>query len=329
MEGILGTATVRGRVRQRADGVDHLDHGAGPAVGHDQRQRVLVLGPDVDEVDVHAVDFGDELRQRVQPRLDAPEVVVRRPVARQLLNRRQLHALRPILNELLGRPTRRRDASTEVVQDLVRNLNLEGVDVDAGLDGATHEAISLRVGWGFGLTSSLVRELGARLPRRARVRNKRNQNATIVAPSGDAYGCGRSHEQGAGMQGPLIFIATNRLKPGRLDTERGRVPGLVEFVEANEPRLIAFNEYVNEAGDEVSVVQVHPDAASMEAHIAIVAERARAAYAETLDATVRIQVFGQPSEEVLAALKQQAGEGVEITLHIEHLGGFTRVSNED
>ena len=123
------------------------------------------------------------------------------------------------------------------------------------------------------------------------------------------------------MQGPLIFIATNRLKPGRLDSERARVPGLVEFVEANEPRLIAFNEYVNEAGDEVSVVQVHPDAASMEAHIAIVAERARAAYAETLDATVRIQVFGQPSEEMLAALKQQAGEGVEIALHTEHLGG--------
>jgi len=130
------------------------------------------------------------------------------------------------------------------------------------------------------------------------------------------------------MQGPLIFIATNRLKPGRLDDERARVPGLVEFVEASEPRLIAFNEYVNEAG-EVSVVQVHPDAASMEAHIAIVAERARAAYAETLDATVRIQVFGQPSEEMLAALRQQAGEGVELALHTEHLGGFTRVSNDD
>ena len=39
------------------------------------------------------------------------------------------------------------------------------------------------------------------------------------------------------MQGPLIFIATNRLKPGRLDSERARVPGLVEFVEANELTL--------------------------------------------------------------------------------------------
>ena len=130
------------------------------------------------------------------------------------------------------------------------------------------------------------------------------------------------------MQEPLIFIATNRLKPGRLESERARVPGLVEFVEANEPRLISFNEYVNEAGDEVSVVQVHPDAASMEAHIGIVAERARAAYGETLDATVRIQVFGQPSEEMLTALKQQSGEGVEIVFHTEHLGGFTRASNQ-
>jgi hypothetical protein len=56
---------------------------------------------------------------------------------------------------------------------------------------------------------------------------------------------------------------------------------LVEFIEANELRVIAFNEYVNDAGDEVSVVQVHPDAASMEAHMEIVRERARAAYALT------------------------------------------------
>jgi hypothetical protein len=32
---------------------------------------------------------------------------------------------------------------------------------------------------------------------------------------------------------------------------------------------------------------------------------------------------------MLAALKQQAGEGVEIAFHTEHLGGFTRVSSED
>jgi hypothetical protein len=131
------------------------------------------------------------------------------------------------------------------------------------------------------------------------------------------------------MSSPFIFIATNRLKPGALDGERTRVPGLVEFIEANEPRLIAFNEYVNEAGDEVTVVQVHPDAASMEAHMEIVRDRALQAYAETLDATVRVQVFGEPTPAILEILRQQAGSGVEISVNGEHLGGFTRSSALD
>ena len=58
------------------------------------------------------------------------------------------------------------------------------------------------------------------------------------------------------MAGPFIFIATNRLKPRKVDAERERVPGLVDFIQANEPRLIAFNEYVNDEGTEVAVVQV-------------------------------------------------------------------------
>ena len=65
------------------------------------------------------------------------------------------------------------------------------------------------------------------------------------------------------MSAPLIFIATNRLKKGRLEDERNRVPGLAEFIETNEPRLIAFNEYSNEDGTEIGVVQVHPDTNSM------------------------------------------------------------------
>ena len=126
---------------------------------------------------------------------------------------------------------------------------------------------------------------------------------------------------------PLVFIATNRLKAGRLERERERVPGLVEFIEANEPRLIAFNEYLSDDGDEVTVVQVHPDTASLDAHMEIVRERAQEAYAETLDATVRIQVFGQPTDAILEALREQAGDGVDLSVNGEHLGGFTRLTD--
>ncbi len=126
------------------------------------------------------------------------------------------------------------------------------------------------------------------------------------------------------MSGPFIFIATNRLKPGKLADERKRIPGLVDFVEANEPRLIAFNEYVNNDRTEVAVVQIHPDADSMEFHMKVIAERAAAAYAETVDATTSIQVFGMPSDAVLEMLERQAGVGVPQTVMSSHLGGFMR-----
>ena len=126
------------------------------------------------------------------------------------------------------------------------------------------------------------------------------------------------------MSGPFIFIATNRLKPGKLDDEKARVPGLIDFIETNEPRLIAFNEYVNEDHSEVTVVQVHPDAASLEFHMGIVGDRAREAYAQTLQATTGIQVFGTPTESILRMLRQQAGSGVPLSIYPQHLGGFTR-----
>ncbi len=93
------------------------------------------------------------------------------------------------------------------------------------------------------------------------------------------------------MSGPFIFVATSRLKTGRLEEEQQRVPGLAEFIEANELRLIAFNE----DGTEVGVVQVHPDTESMEFHIQVVRERAERTYAERLDSTAGIQVYGTPT----------------------------------
>jgi hypothetical protein len=126
------------------------------------------------------------------------------------------------------------------------------------------------------------------------------------------------------MPGPFILIATNRLKPDKLDDERRRVPDLVDFIEVNEPRLIAFNEYANEKGTEVAVVQIHPDADSMVFHMELIAERAASAYAETIEATTSIQVFGAPSDVFTETLRRQAGAGVPLRIKPNHLGGFTR-----
>jgi hypothetical protein len=126
------------------------------------------------------------------------------------------------------------------------------------------------------------------------------------------------------MSAPFIFIATNRLREGKLAAERDRAADLSSFIEANEPQLLAFNEYLNDDGTEVGVVQIHPDAASMEFHMEVVAERA---YAETGEATTSIQVYGEPSKAVLEMLRRQAGAGVPMTIRRHHLGGFTRIQH--
>jgi hypothetical protein len=99
----------------------------------DERQRVSVLGTNVDEVNAEPVDLGDELGERVQRRLAPTPVVLGRPIASEFLNHRERHALRLIVDRLLLGPLRGRDASTEVVQGLVWNVDLERTNLGCGL----------------------------------------------------------------------------------------------------------------------------------------------------------------------------------------------------
>jgi hypothetical protein len=82
---------------------------------------------DVDELDLDAVDLRRELRQRVELRLGLAPVVIGLPVARELLQRLQLDALRPIVDQLLARPARRPDAKAQVLQLIIRDLEMEGL----------------------------------------------------------------------------------------------------------------------------------------------------------------------------------------------------------
>jgi hypothetical protein len=121
----------------------------------------------------------------------------------------------------------------------------------------------------------------------------------------------------------LIFVATNRVRPGRLADERRRVPGWVEFIERHEPRLIAFHEFLSADGTEVEYVQIHPDAASFEHHLEVLAG-ADESYRSTLEATTAIRIYGNVTEQILAALHKSGGADVPINVIPTHLGGFSR-----
>ena len=80
------------------------------------------------------------------------------------------------------------------------------------------------------------------------------------------------------MSGPLINVFTYTIKPGKQEEARKRIAELVDFVETNEPRMIAFHAYLDQDGKSLSIVQVHPDSASMEFHMQVNAKHFATAF---------------------------------------------------
>jgi hypothetical protein len=94
VERVRRVGAVGSRVGQRADHIEELDDRARPAMGQDQRERVRLGRPDVQEVDVLAVDLGDELRVLVQPGLGRTPVKAVPPVPGQPADFGQRHPVR-------------------------------------------------------------------------------------------------------------------------------------------------------------------------------------------------------------------------------------------
>src|SRR3569832_1974440 len=97
-------SAMRRWIGQRLDDLHLLDDRARPAMRDDDRQRMLVLGANMDEMDVQPVNLGDEIRQGVYLRLAFAPVMFRRPILRELLHRRELHALCVVRNLFAVRP---------------------------------------------------------------------------------------------------------------------------------------------------------------------------------------------------------------------------------
>ena len=128
------------------------------------------------------------------------------------------------------------------------------------------------------------------------------------------------------MSEPFIFIGTHTIREGKLEDFKKQWRELLDVVEVKEPRLIAFNAYVNEDSTELTVVQVHPDADSMLFHMQVARDHISEAYQSVLEKTKRIDVYGKPSDTALEMIRQLAGSEVPLSVKANHLGGFTRSS---
>jgi hypothetical protein len=123
------------------------------------------------------------------------------------------------------------------------------------------------------------------------------------------------------MSGPFIFISRSRVKPGRWEQALRHASDATEIVETEEPRVIGLHTWADEGRSEVSTVQVHPDAESMESHLKIYVDKLAESAFEALD-TYEIDVLGTPGQGLLDLLSQV--QDVQVRILPEHLSGFLR-----
>jgi quinol monooxygenase YgiN len=122
----------------------------------------------------------------------------------------------------------------------------------------------------------------------------------------------------------IISLDTSLIRVGRLDELKRAVAELVEFVRSNEPRPIVYEVYVDDTGSRMTVVQVHPDSASMEYHMTV-AGPAFAGFADLVTLST-LDAYGKPSEELLELLRRKVQLLGEATVTVHDLqAGFARI----
>ena len=128
------------------------------------------------------------------------------------------------------------------------------------------------------------------------------------------------------MADPIVFVDTSHIHEGRLEELRAAVGELAGFVEANEADPISYQVYFSDDGRRMTVVQIHPDSASMERHMEI-AGPVFARFADLL--TLRtVDIYGSPSNKVLDQLRRKAELLGTATVAVHDLqAGFARLAS--
>ena len=129
VERIGRVAPERDRVDQRLDHLVELDDRTRPAVRDQQRHRVGVRRPVVDEVDVEPVDLGDELVEAVEAALASAPVVLVGPVRGELADVRERDALRPVVDQFTVGPAGVVQPRAQVVEHRLGNVDRERPDL--------------------------------------------------------------------------------------------------------------------------------------------------------------------------------------------------------
>jgi hypothetical protein len=122
---------------------------------------------------------------------------------------------------------------------------------------------------------------------------------------------------------PIVFVDRSEVLEGKLEELRHAIKDLADFVEANEVDPIAYHVYFSTDGRRMTVVQIHPDTASMEHHMEV-AGPLFARFAHLLELQT-VDIYGAPSDKVVEQLRRKAEMLGTASVSVHELqAGFAR-----
>jgi quinol monooxygenase YgiN len=125
------------------------------------------------------------------------------------------------------------------------------------------------------------------------------------------------------MSEPIVVIDRSEVREGKLEELKTAVKELAQFVASTESRPISYNVYFNHDGTRMTVLQMHPDSASMEYHMRVAAP-AFAKFADLLDLSA-MEIFGKPSDALLRQIRDKVEMLGNATVLVHgHHAGFAR-----
>jgi quinol monooxygenase YgiN len=127
------------------------------------------------------------------------------------------------------------------------------------------------------------------------------------------------------MPGAFVYVGTMTIQPGKQEEAHKRLAELIDFVETNEPRMIAFHVYLDEQEGKLTIVQLHPDSASMELHMQVNAKHFTTAFG-FLESVVSEQYYGAISQTLATELAKWDDPAIVVTRMPTYEGGFTRTN---
>jgi hypothetical protein len=128
------------------------------------------------------------------------------------------------------------------------------------------------------------------------------------------------------MTEPVVFISHFAVKEGKLDDLRNLAEEMQGELEADKPGTVVYLMYLGTDGSTFTIAHCFPDATAMDRHFEGADERSAVAF--ELIEPAGWEIYGRPSDQALAAMREAAeAADVTLTLRPELVGGFLRLAS--